>query len=236
MPSASHQSTLHSVSNRTAVSGGGWSPASRAAAAAPPPATRSPTQDRAAGSHAAARGGRRRTAVTACQQNKVVPEGDLDRGCRNNDLVALHTHAVSGSMTKPASALHPLPQSRLRGRDGHPEPVAVGTIIWLASELMFFAALFAAYFTIRNVTNAQAAPGRRDPVAEPGRADQHPVRHRQHHGPGGQLVHLPDGRVRGRARPGQAVRWPGQHPAVGSARVVRADLPDGRVLHRRSDL
>jgi cytochrome c oxidase subunit 3 len=33
----------------------------------------------------------------------------------------------------------------------------VGTIVWLASELMFFAALFAAYFTIRNVTNAQAA-------------------------------------------------------------------------------
>ena len=27
--------------------------------------------------------------------------------------------------------------------------VSVGTIIWLASELMFFAALFAAYFTIR---------------------------------------------------------------------------------------
>ena len=27
--------------------------------------------------------------------------------------------------------------------------VAVGTIIWLASELMFFAALFAAYFTVR---------------------------------------------------------------------------------------
>ena len=42
-----------------------------------------------------------------------------------------------------------------------PDPVAVGTIIWLASELMFFAALFAAYFTIRNVTNSQAAaPGR----------------------------------------------------------------------------
>ena len=62
-------------------------------------------------------------------------------------------------MTKPATALHPLPQSRLRGREGRPDPVAVGTIIWLASELMFFAALFAAYFTIRNVTNAQAAPG-----------------------------------------------------------------------------
>ena len=30
--------------------------------------------------------------------------------------------------------------------------VSVGTIIWLSSELMFFAALFAAYFTIRAVS------------------------------------------------------------------------------------
>jgi cytochrome c oxidase subunit 3 len=30
--------------------------------------------------------------------------------------------------------------------------VAVGTIIWLSSELMFFAALFASYFTIRAVS------------------------------------------------------------------------------------
>jgi cytochrome c oxidase subunit 3 len=29
--------------------------------------------------------------------------------------------------------------------------VSVGTIVWLSSELMFFAALFAAYFTIRSV-------------------------------------------------------------------------------------
>jgi cytochrome c oxidase subunit 3 len=60
-------------------------------------------------------------------------------------------------MTKPASSLHPIPQVRLRGREGRPDMVAVGTIVWLASELMFFAALFAAYFTIRNVTNAQAS-------------------------------------------------------------------------------
>ena len=60
-------------------------------------------------------------------------------------------------MTKPASSLHPIPQVRLRGRESRPDMVAVGTIVWLASELMFFAALFAAYFTIRNVTNAQAA-------------------------------------------------------------------------------
>jgi cytochrome c oxidase subunit 3 len=35
-----------------------------------------------------------------------------------------------------------------------PDPVQVGTIVWLASELMFFAGLFAMYFTIRSV-----APG-----------------------------------------------------------------------------
>ena len=37
--------------------------------------------------------------------------------------------------------------------------VSVGTIVWLSSELMFFAALFASYFTIRSVTTAAAAPG-----------------------------------------------------------------------------
>ncbi|HEX6470320.1 MAG TPA: heme-copper oxidase subunit III [Streptosporangiaceae bacterium] len=36
-----------------------------------------------------------------------------------------------------------------------PNLVSVGTIVWLSSELMFFAALFAMYFTIRSVTKAQ---------------------------------------------------------------------------------
>jgi cytochrome c oxidase subunit 3 len=96
--------------------------------------------------------------------NKVVPWGDLSTGSGNNDHVAMHTHAVSGSMTMPEGALHPIPLSRLRGRDNRPEPVAVGTIIWLASELMFFAGLFAAYFTIRNVTNSQAAATGTEPL------------------------------------------------------------------------
>jgi cytochrome c oxidase subunit 3 len=34
--------------------------------------------------------------------------------------------------------------------------VSVGTIVWLSSELMFFAALFAAYYTIRSVTTSAA--------------------------------------------------------------------------------
>ena len=37
-----------------------------------------------------------------------------------------------------------------------PNLVSVGTIIWLSSELMFFAALFAMYFTIRSVDKARA--------------------------------------------------------------------------------
>jgi cytochrome c oxidase subunit III len=34
-----------------------------------------------------------------------------------------------------------------------PNMVSVGTIVWLSSELMFFAALFAMYFTIRSVSD-----------------------------------------------------------------------------------
>ncbi|MBC2958708.1 aa3-type cytochrome oxidase subunit III [Nocardioides deserti] len=45
-----------------------------------------------------------------------------------------------------------IPASRLHGHHDRPSMVSVGTIIWLSSELMFFAALFAAYFTIRSVS------------------------------------------------------------------------------------
>src|SRR5664279_192496 len=39
----------------------------------------------------------------------------------------------------------------VHGPPTRPNIVAVGTIVWLSSELMFFAALFAMYFTIREV-------------------------------------------------------------------------------------
>ncbi|WP_433376854.1 aa3-type cytochrome oxidase subunit III [Streptosporangium sp. CA-115845] len=39
-----------------------------------------------------------------------------------------------------------------------PDLVSVGTIVWLSSELMFFAALFAMYFTIRSVSLSQGMP------------------------------------------------------------------------------
>ena len=38
-----------------------------------------------------------------------------------------------------------------RSPTSRPNLVSVGTIVWLSSELMFFAALFAMYFTIRQV-------------------------------------------------------------------------------------
>ncbi|MBA4609941.1 aa3-type cytochrome oxidase subunit III [Aeromicrobium phoceense] len=44
-----------------------------------------------------------------------------------------------------------IPASRLHGVEGRPSYVTVGTIVWLSSELMFFATLFAAYFTVRSV-------------------------------------------------------------------------------------
>src|SRR5690606_27548874 len=48
-----------------------------------------------------------------------------------------------------ATATTAIPASRLHGQHDRPSMVSVGTIVWLASELMFFAALFASYFTIR---------------------------------------------------------------------------------------
>ncbi len=51
-----------------------------------------------------------------------------------------------------ATATATIPASRLHGHHDRPSMVSVGTIIWLSSELMFFAALFAAYFTIRAVS------------------------------------------------------------------------------------
>ena len=47
-------------------------------------------------------------------------------------------------MTSAAQASFPV-------RTNRPSAVAVGTIVWLSSELMFFAALFAMYFTTRAV-------------------------------------------------------------------------------------
>src|SRR5215467_15737825 len=63
-------------------------------------------------------------------------------GCRNNGRVTTATGAAVVPRT---------PASR-------PSLVSVGTIVWLSSELMFFAALFAMYFTIRSVDKGLGKP------------------------------------------------------------------------------
>jgi cytochrome c oxidase subunit III len=59
---------------------------------------------------------------------------------------------VADIMARVATTSAVIPASRLHGHHDRPSMVSVGTIVWLASELMFFAALFAAYFTIRSVS------------------------------------------------------------------------------------
>jgi cytochrome c oxidase subunit III len=58
----------------------------------------------------------------------------------------------SHDIMTPVATTATIPASRLHGHHDRPSMVAVGTIIWLSSELMFFAALFASYFTIRSVS------------------------------------------------------------------------------------
>ncbi|WP_456300388.1 hypothetical protein [Tessaracoccus coleopterorum] len=50
-----------------------------------------------------------------------------------------------------------MPSARLNKPIGRPDTLSVGVIVWLASELMFFAAVFAAYFWTRSITNEAAA-------------------------------------------------------------------------------
>jgi cytochrome c oxidase subunit 3 len=45
-----------------------------------------------------------------------------------------------------------------RSPASRPNLVSVGTIVWLSSELMFFAALFAMYFTIRSIDKGEGLP------------------------------------------------------------------------------
>jgi cytochrome c oxidase subunit III len=52
----------------------------------------------------------------------------------------------NGSVTTPATYSQALRSVK------RPDPVAVGTIVWLGSEVMFFAGLFAIYFTLRSTS------------------------------------------------------------------------------------
>jgi len=63
-------------------------------------------------------------------------------GCRNNGRVT----SASDTAVVPRT-----PANR-------PNLVSVGTIVWLSSELMFFAALFAMYFTIKSIDTGLGQP------------------------------------------------------------------------------
>ena len=65
------------------------------------------------------------------------------RGGRETRPFICQTAPVASTTQVPAAYEH-APANR-------PNMVAIGTIVWLASELMFFAALFAMYFTLRAV-------------------------------------------------------------------------------------
>ncbi len=58
-------------------------------------------------------------------------------------------------MMLPVTAAPALAKLPAHGSLTRPNMVSVGTIVWLSSELMFFAALFAMYFTIRSVQGAE---------------------------------------------------------------------------------
>ena len=75
-------------------------------------------------------------------ENRTPPEGDQSALSSNNDRVT-HSHTTAAPVM-PSGAVHPIAPARLLPPKGRPDLVAVGTWIWLASDLMFFAALFAA--------------------------------------------------------------------------------------------
>ncbi len=87
---------------------------------------------------------------------------DLDMTSRSLSgrmpFVATHPE-TSSAPAKPSGAVHAIAPARLNPPKGRPDMVALGTWLWLASDLMFFAALFASYFMIRQVTTDAAAPG-----------------------------------------------------------------------------
>ncbi len=73
--------------------------------------------------------------------------------------MASSSDSIGAGRAIPTGALHPIATTRLSGIPGRPDPLAVGVIIWLASELMFFAAIFAAYFNMRNIHAAAGTGG-----------------------------------------------------------------------------
>src|SRR5665811_320781 len=89
-------------------------------------------------------------ATGGCSSRSRTPTGKLLRRESLNQVImaAVSTaSAVQASTPGPSSGALPG-----HGPVTRPNMAAVGTIVWLASELMFFAGLFAMYFTIRSVS------------------------------------------------------------------------------------
>jgi cytochrome c oxidase subunit 3 len=70
-----------------------------------------------------------------------------------HDTPPQRIEAMIGGNNDRVTAAPAIPKSQIHSLT-RPNMVSVGTIVWLSSELMFFAALFAMYFSIR-----AAAPG-----------------------------------------------------------------------------
>ncbi len=62
--------------------------------------------------------------------------------------LAAPNSAIMGSVTTTSTATYAQAMRSVK----RPDPVAVGTIVWLGSEVMFFAGLFAIYFTLRSTS------------------------------------------------------------------------------------
>jgi cytochrome c oxidase subunit 3 len=63
------------------------------------------------------------------------------------------------SVTAEPTPATPPPASPAAHEQSMPSTLGVGVVVWLASELMFFAGLFAAYFTLRSVNDVWPPDG-----------------------------------------------------------------------------
>src|SRR5262249_15885242 len=84
------------------------------------------------------------------------PEGTTPRTPQeSSELGGSAAHPLRGVVIMTFVATASVTEAVPRTPASRPNLVSVGTIIWLSSELMFFAALFAMYFTIRSVDKGQ---------------------------------------------------------------------------------
>jgi cytochrome c oxidase subunit 3 len=85
------------------------------------------------------------------ERESAKPERDAPRGS------CVECYLGAGTIPAVASATA-IDQVPAHGSLNRPNLVSVGVIVWLSSELMFFAALFAMYFTIRAVNEPAWPP------------------------------------------------------------------------------